>query len=168
MQLIEQKFPFAPCPASSSAALWWKSSTGRAADDEGFEPLTPQPSQTAVFSNFQSKIVAAVVFRTTGCKVQVLYKSNRIVLPNIHLTCTLHIPRPHVRNQGRWMCAGVYNERSDPAHKSTPSSPAFHNVEKPGRGSHQGQIKFSVFQNRNLYYQSFLGWVGEAPTLTHW
>ena len=59
--------------------------------------------------------------------------------------------------------AGVYNLRSDPpAHKSTPPSPAFHTIGKPGRGSHQGQIKFA--QHQNSYHQPFLGRVGEVPT----
>ena len=91
-----------------------------------------------------------------------------IVVPNIN-TSTANMHDAHTwyasekSRKAANASAGVYNLRSDPpAHKSTPPSPAFHTIGKPGRGSHQGQIKFA--QHQNSYHQPFLGRVGEVST----
>ena len=99
-----------------------------------------------------------------------------IVVPNIN-TFT-----PNMHNAHTWYAseksrkanasADVYNLRSDPAaHKSTPPSPAFHTIGKPGRGSYQGQIKLtlSVYQqcisvSAEFISSTFLREGGWGPT----
>ena len=135
---------------------------GRAADDK------------PTFSKyFQSQLIAdrplpIGVYNNWMQITSTLYLSC-IVVPNIN-TSTANMHDAHTwyaseKSRKANASAGVYNLRSDPAaHKSTPPSPAFHTIGKPGRGSYQGQIKLtlSVYQ-QNSYHQPFLGRVDEDP-----
>ena len=146
-------FLLPPCQVTCSG--------GRAADDK------------PTFSKyFQSQLIAdrplpIGVYNNWMQITSTLYLSC-IVVPNINTST------PNMHDAHTWYAseksrkaanasAGVYNLRSDlAAHKSTPPSPAFHTIGKPGRGSYQGQIKFA--QHQNSYHQPFLGRVGEVST----